>query len=436
MNGNELANIPVLYTGIAEILTSLIYILALRKKISTFQVIILTIAMGMIQVLFGEVSDLLLWWMWPSYMLLRLTVMFIYLYLSLDKEKSAIIFFTLKAFMIAEFIASFEWQAAVYYEWNRMDSYVAELLMAIIVYLMLCAVFFMIEKKWSKESMTRVISIQEILMAACIAVLIFLLSNISFFNLNTIFSGSGLFDMFNMRTIFDLLGVVSLLALQSRMNEIEMRVDVEKMDRALRLQYIKYQNYQDHIELINMKYHDLKHQLEDLKRQGAGKNQELLIDNIESELTEYSPSIETGNQVLDALLDSRQALCRRRQIVITAVADGKLLDFMHVADICAIFGNALDNAIESVVTAEDVTKRLIHLEVTMKKQFVAILIENTCEMPVQIVDGMPKTRHKDKTDHGYGTRSICHTVQKYGGSTLFSAKDQWFTLQILIPLKK
>ena len=90
--------------------------------------------------------------------------------------------------------------------------------------------------------MTRVISIQEILMAACIAVLIFLLSNISFFNLNTIFSGSGLFDMFNMRTIFDLLGVVSLLALQSRMNEIEMRVDVEKMDRALRLQYIKYQN--------------------------------------------------------------------------------------------------------------------------------------------------------------------------------------------------
>ena len=216
MNGNELANIPVLYTGIAEILTSLIYILALRKKISTFQVIILTIAMGMIQVLFGEVSDLLLWWMWPIYMLLRLTIMFIYLYLSLDKEKSAIIFYTLKAFMIAEFIASFEWQAAVYYEWNRMDSCVAELLMAIIVYLMLCAVFFMIEKKWSKESMTRVISIQEILMAACIAVLIFLLSNISFFNLNTIFSGSGLFDMFNMRTIFDLLGVVSLLALQSR----------------------------------------------------------------------------------------------------------------------------------------------------------------------------------------------------------------------------
>lgn len=435
MNGNELANIPVLYTGIAEILTSLLYILVLRKKISTFHVIILTIVMSAIQVLFGEVSALLPRWMWPIYMLLRLTAMFTYLYLSLDREKSTIIFYTLKAFMIAEFIASFEWQAAVYYEWNRMNSYVVELLMAIGVYLMFCAVFFLIEKKWSKESMTRMISNQEIVMAVCIAVLIFLLSNISFFDLNTIFSGSGLFDMFNMRTIFDLLGVVGLFALQSRMNEIEMRVDVEKMDRALRLQYIKYQNYQEHIELINMKYHDLKHQLEDLKRLGAGKNQELLINNIESELTEYSPSIETGNQVLDALLDSRQVFCRRRQIVITAVADGKLLDFMHVADICAIFGNALDNAIESVATVEDVTKRLIHLEVTMKKQFVAIVVENTCETPVQIVDGIPKTQYKDKTDHGYGTRSICHTVQKYGGSTLFSVKDQWFTLQILIPLQ-
>ena len=31
------------------------------------------------------------------------------------------------------------------------------------------------------------------------------------------------------------------------------------------------------------------------------------------------------------------------------VVDGKLLDFIHVMDICSIFGNALDNAIEHVI---------------------------------------------------------------------------------------
>lgn len=277
---------------------------------------------------------------------------------------------------------------------------------------------------------------QEILIAGCVVALIFLLSNISFFTANTIISGSGLIDMFNTRTIFDLLGLVALFALQSRMNEIEMRMDMEIMNRELRSQYVKYQNYQENIELINMKYHDLRHQLEDLKNQGTGENQSILIRNIESELREYSPSIETGNQVLDALLDSRQTICRRRQIVITAVVDGTLLNFMHVADICTIFGNALDNAIESVAAIEDIPKRLIHLEVTMKKQFVSIQIENSCEEQVEIVGGIPQTHHEDKKNHGYGTRSIRQVVQKYGGSAIFSLEDHWFSLKILIPLQR
>ena len=139
--------------------------------------------------------------------------------------------------------------------------------------------------------------------------------------------------------------------------------------------------------------------------------------------------------MLDALLDSRQSICRKKQIVITAVTDGQLLDFMHVADICTIFGNALDNAIESVVASEDVQKRLIHLEVKMVRQFVCIQIENTCEGEIILEQGVPQTK-KNKRNHGYGTKSIVRTVQKYNGNTLFSVEDNWFALKILIPIQK
>ena len=33
-------------------------------------------------------------------------------------------------------------------------------------------------------------------------------------------------------------------------------------------------------------------------------------------------------------------------ITFTVVADGKLLSYLHVMDLCTILGNALDNAIE------------------------------------------------------------------------------------------
>ena len=45
-------------------------------------------------------------------------------------------------------------------------------------------------------------------------------------------------------------------------------------------------------------------------------------------------------------LQRKSLYCNKHGIIFTCVADGTLLDFMDVMDICSIFGNALDNAIE------------------------------------------------------------------------------------------
>lgn len=445
MIGNEGVNIPVLFTGIAEVIACLIYVVLLKKKISQNKIItVVCIATASI-LLYGCARKLFPVWMWPIYIMLRIVFMYLLLYFVLDEKKTVLCYYALKAFMIAEFIAAFrhdrrycagnEWQLVSFYNWGESELTVMDILTAIVIYVLAAVVIYLIERKWTNDPISREISRQEVVIAACVVMITFILSNISFFTANTPFSGSGIFDMFNIRTIFDLMGIIILFALQSRISEIEMKVDMAVMDSALREQYMKYRNYQDNIELVNMKYHDLKHQLEDLKNQTISDKQSILINNIESELEAYSPQFDTGNQVLDALLDSRQSICRKKQIVITAVMDGQLLDFMHVADICTIFGNALDNAIESVVASEDVQKRLIHLEVKMVRQFVCIQIENTCEGEVILEQGVPQTK-KNKRNHGYGTKSIVRTVQKYNGNTLFSVEDNWFALKILIPIQK
>jgi sensor histidine kinase regulating citrate/malate metabolism len=124
----------------------------------------------------------------------------------------------------------------------------------------------------------------------------------------------------------------------------------------------------------------------------------------------------------------------KNQIRITCVADGKLLDFMHVTDICTIFGNALDNAIENAVLIEDPEKRMIHVTVSAQKSFVLINISNYFEGKIELKNNaLPKTTKHDKCNHGFGLKSIGYAVEKYNGTMSVSAENNWFELKILMP---
>ena len=107
---------------------------------------------------------------------------------------------------------------------------------------------------------------------------------------------------------------------------------------------------------------------------------------------------------------------------------------MEDMDISALFGNMLDNAIESVCRQKNQEKRLIGLYVTREKQFLRIRTENYCEEKLEFRNGLPVTTKADKHLHGYGMKSIRTIVEKYGGSAVASQKNNWFELKILIPV--
>lgn len=112
---------------------------------------------------------------------------------------------------------------------------------------------------------------------------------------------------------------------------------------------------------------------------------------------------------------------------------------MEDMDISALFGNILDNAIESVQLnhykkLNEQEKRLIHLSVAKQKQFLRIRCENYCEEQLKFENGIPVTTKKDRRFHGFGMKSIKSTAAKYGGSVTTDLKKNWFELRILIPL--
>ncbi|MBO6127499.1 MAG: GHKL domain-containing protein [Pseudobutyrivibrio sp.] len=430
-------NIPRVFTILAEMLSCMVYVSLYKERKEFKHIFLCTLCFAIVEVAYLKVSDSIQQWFWPIHMIILFVIMLIYLKATINRSWQTMIYCTTKAFIAAEFIAAFEWQFNFFYEWNQKFDMFTQSVIAFAFYIVCLVALYFFESYWGRDSRHIEISIQEDIIAGAIVVVVFILSNIGFFLDNTPFSGGTINDLFSIRTISDFMGLVLLFAFQSRIAQIEMRNALAILDRNLREQYNKYRNYQDSINLINMKYHDLRHQMENLKEQTdvADSEKMLLINNIESELREYRPYFQTGNDVLNALLDSRRSLWNNNQITITAVADGKILEFMNVADICSVIGNALDNAMESVCMIDRVDKRLIHIEIGEQKNFVMIVVENTCEQKVKFENGLPKTSHKDTKNHGYGTQSILTVVKKYGGTVVFDQKDDWFSMKILLPAK-
>ena len=107
-----------------------------------------------------------------------------------------------------------------------------------------------------------------------------------------------------------------------------------------------------------------------------------------------------------------------------------------MTDICTVIGNALDNAIESVLMVENSEKRMIHLSLTQKNDFIFIQIRNYCEKEPVWKGKELLTTKKNKKNHGYGIKSIRYSIEKYGGNVTTAYKDNWFELCILIPMQK
>ena len=263
---------------------------------------------------------------------------------------------------------------------------------------------------------------------------VFAVSNMSYLTIDTPFSGRYSFEVGNIRTLVDLGGIAILYAHLIQCCELRVRKELEAVQSVLQNQYVQYKQSRESIELINYKYHDLKHQIAFLRSEEDPAKREAFLNRMEDEIRQYEAQNKTGNKVLDTVLTTKSLYCAKHGITFTCVADGTLLDFMDVMDICSIFGNALDNAIECELKIADKEKRLIHVTVSKQKQFLILRFENYYEEALKYQEGRLVTTKKDKENHGYGLKSIRYTVNKYDGAVSIDTQENWFELKVLIPM--
>lgn len=427
-------DIPRTYTALAEWGACLIYLYLAGGATKSRLFVLITPAALAIQILFLNFTGNLPTIFWIPCMIMAAGLMYAYIRLCSDLSALAAGYCCAKAFLLAEFAASLEWQIHTWMQAIGISSWWTNILLLAAVYSgCFIAAFFLERTMFSQEYILQ-LTLKEVLSAAGMVVAAFAFSNLSFVYENSPFTSQLRADIFNIRTLVDLGGIAILCAYQSRICEYIAENELTAIQSILRSQYDQYRNYQDSLELIHMKYHDLKHQIAGLRVETDEQRRKKWLDALEEEISAFGTMNKTGNQVLDTVLAAKIFHCRNNNIQITCIADGKLLDFMHVTDICSIFGNALDNAIENVVLIPEKEKRLIHVSVSSKKDFVFIKIENYCETEIKKdARQLIHTTKADKQNHGFGLKSICYVIEKYEGSVTFELNNSWFELNILIP---
>ena len=432
--GNAIPDIPRFYTAIAEWLSCGMFVLLLGPKIKKLYLAVFGAIYLLLLALFMEITATITLWLWIPCMLVAFFSMAGFIVLCSRISFYESVYYAILAFSVAECIASLEWQIVNYFyrDVKLMPIYVEIIIIALVYGGILFAIGYLFKNRMTADNRLK-IEMKDWFTAIIIGVIVFFFSNLSFMTLDTPFSGQYSREIANMRTLVDIAGISILYAHFVSCRNNMVRQELDAVQNALQNQYKQYQQSRESIDLINMKYHDLKHQINMLREMNDNEQRDAILDRMEADIKAYELQNKTGNSVLDTLLTGKSVYCNNHGITMTVVADGSLLDFMDAMDICSIFGNALDNAIESVTKIQEKEKRLIHLTVSRVKSFVMIRVQNYFEGGIDVGEGDILTTKKDKKFHGYGIKSIKYTANRYGGVVNIQAENQWFELKILIP---
>ena len=74
------------------------------------------------------------------------------------------------------------------------------------------------------------------------------------------------------------------------------------------------------------------------------------------------------------------------------------------------------------------------MTVPKKKNCLFIRFENYFEGALKFEGDLPATTKDDPLFHGYGLKSIKYAVGKYSGTMTIGTQDNWFGLNLLIPI--
>lgn len=428
-----LPDIPRLATALAEWLACMVYVIVLPKRFGTKGTVVV-LAAGLVALVGVQLmADRLPIALWTLGMVLAVAVMGALVAVSARITWPDVGYVTARAFVLAELVASLEWQVHTFY--FHPEPGVETLWPAVflvVIYLVCFGGAHLLERRHFSEREGPDVGPRTLLVALAIAAITFALSNLSFVTPHTPFSGEISIEVFYIRTLVDLCGYIALYAVHEQLRKARADLEVSAMDALVRAQRDQYLQSKTDEERVRRIYHDLKHQVAVIRGELDPARRSGYLDGLEASINVYGQRFNTGNPVVDTVLTSKANSCAENEISLTCMVDSVQLDSVEALDVATLLGNALDNAIESVLRLDDPDKRLIRVAIFQQGSFAVMRFDNYFDGELKFADGQLATRKADPFTHGLGLKSIRQIAEKYGGEATVTAGEKWFTLAVLL----
>lgn len=226
-------------------------------------------------------------------------------------------------------------------------------------------------------------------------------------------------------SLFSFIGLLRAINVLSRQQKLEQQSLYAEMNR----QYYESMKRQ-HFEIRRLK-HDLSNHLHTILLLPDAEKEDYITHLLESPgMTRRMDYC--GDQTINAVLSVKEQLMQEQNISLRLKLDiPKELPFAG-ADICVLFANALDNAIESCLSFPE-NERFIEMTARHQKGMLALSVKNPASVTLEAGNPLPSTTKPDAKNHGYGLRSMEEIVDHYQGSLEISSADNVFELFLYLP---
>lgn len=210
----------------------------------------------------------------------------------------------------------------------------------------------------------------------------------------------------------------------------------------LEMQRLTIQQQQKDIENIIHEYYETLKIRHDIKKYLAialelihEKQYEELESYLKSfqdnELGNVKTYINTKNRMFNAIINQKLNEADKSNIKIECYVLDDLSDFtgMDNLELCLIFLNLLDNAIEAEKEVRDPN---IKLNIFTKAGYVCFKIENIVDDDILSSNPDLRTTKNNKTIHGIGLKSVREIIDRHDGIFNITQNEKWFCVEIML----
>ncbi|MCM1988918.1 sensor histidine kinase [Oceanirhabdus seepicola] len=211
-------------------------------------------------------------------------------------------------------------------------------------------------------------------------------------------------------------------------------IRIKAENRNLKLEYSYYQELLNNQQEVRKLRHDINNHLgvvsaflENKDLEGAKEYFECLSDKFQVSNRQFC-----NNSIVNAVINAKYNFALENNIdCFFNISIDKVLPIEDI-DLCSIFANTLDNAIEASLKINKPSQRKITVKALLDKGYFSYNITNTIGSKVNFFKGKYISDKEDKKLHGFGIENVSSIVKKYNGIIDINYSETNFEVLIVI----